>query len=449
MTAQQPGLRLDTFKPRHIELFRLSETPAVKYLMAAGGIRSGKSVTLATIIIARAMQAPGSRHGIFHAYGNACYRNLFNLTIPETFEIIAPGWYPAMRSDKTNNPINKSDHTITLPNGSMILFGGLDDPDKHRGTKFSTVWINEANFVNYDAVMTLQGRLSEAVPTVHGTILPTLMLFDLNPTVKSSWEHKVFVEGVVPGDEKPLANAHRYRWLHVNPADNRDNLPDDYFELFDGMTEEQRRRDELGLWAEDNPNALFDLNKIGRRRCHKDDLAEIIVAVDPATSSHDKSDMTGIIVVGRNEAGHYFVLEDATMKAKPEVWAQKAIDLYHAYEADCIVAEKNQGGDMVETVIARATVGGSNVPVRLVHASRGKRIRAEPVAVLYEKELVNHVSVFRELEQQMIEFDAPGFKGSPDRVDALVWGLTYLSQSNGVTPARFSSFKPRGLWGSA
>ena len=434
---------LSTFKPKHLELIGLAKHPKIKFLMAAGGIRSGKSITLATIMFLRALEAAGSQHAVFHAQANICYRNMFQLTFPETLEILLPGWYASLKDvrDKTGAPkhIRISDREIILPNESKIMFLGLDDPDKIRGQQFSTIWVNEANQVDYQAIMTLQGRLSQAKETLDGGILDTKFLIDLNPTVKSSWEYQVFVEGLVPGDRTPIPNSKRYKWVKINAADNKDNLPPDYFEtVFGGMSIEQRRRDEHGEWSEDNPNALFSLANIKRGTIDPAELVEIIVAVDPAGSSHKNSDLTGIVVAGRARDGQYYVLEDATLKGKPEQWAQKAVDLYYQYEANSIVAEKNCGGEMVESVLRRSTDGGRDVPIKLVHASRGKKIRAEPVQVLYTKgggysaaghEIgrVNHVQVFPHLEQQMIEFDAPGFKGSPDRVDALVWALTHLS----------------------
>lgn len=439
MTTAARNPDYSSFARKHLQLIQLSEDPSVKFLMAAGGIRSGKSIALATILFRRALNAAGSQHAIFHAQGNVCYRNLFQLTIPETLDILLPGWFASLKAERDDRGAPKyvriSDREIILPNGSKIMFLGLDDPDKIRGQQFSTIWVNEANQVDYNAIMTLQGRLSQSITTLDGGKLDTKFLIDLNPTVKSSWEYQVFVEGKVPGDGTPIPNPSRYRHMIINAIDNAKNLPADYFEtVFGGMSIDQRRRDEHGEWSEDNPNALFALRTIGRKTIDTLDLVEIIVAVDPAGSSHKKSDHTGIVVAGRDRDGVFYILEDATLRGKPEEWAQKAVDLYHKYEADWIVAEKNCGGEMVESVLRRATEGGRDVPIKLVHASRGKKVRAEPIQVLYEKGRVNHVKVFADLEQQMIEFDSPGFKSSPDRVDALVWALTHLS--GGERPAQ-------------
>jgi phage terminase large subunit-like protein len=193
-------------------------------------------------------------------------------------------------------------------------------------------------------------------------------------------------------------------------------------------------RQELeGEILEDIPGALWTRESIDNHRL-KDapqDLERIVVAVDPAASSEEGSDETGIVVVGlgRDADGYArgYVLEDGTIKGSPEEWAKKAVNLYRKHQADRIIAEKNNGGDMVASVIKAVD---RSVPLTLVHASRGKYVRAEPISALYEQGRVHHVGRFDQLEDQMCLFSVDNFKtpamGSPDRVDALVWGLTSL-----------------------
>ena len=425
--------------PRQFDL--IDAATQHRYTLAYGTARGGKSFAYAAFIVTRALRYKRSDHLVLRLTGNSV-----KTTIWKTFENVLESFGLRLLVAK-----NLTEMTMTFPNGSTIVFSGVQDEEriaKILGAEYQTIFLNEATEIDYATYEVVASRLNGNAFDDGGNRCKLKLLFDCNPTTKSHWLYQMFVRHVVPGEDRALSNADRYGAIQFD-RDSNPSVDADYYDSFADKSFASQLRFLEGEWAEDNPHALFDLARIGRRRVDPDDLDEIIIAVDPATSSHDKSDMTGIIVVGRDESGHYFVLEDLTMKAKPEVWAQAAINLFHKYDADCIVAEKNQGGDMVETVISRTTIGGENVIVRLVHASRGKRVRAEPVAVLYEKNLVNHVAVFRELEQQMIEFDAPGFKGSPDRVDALVWGLTYLSQSNGYVPARFNSFKPHGLWGAA
>jgi phage terminase large subunit-like protein len=191
-------------------------------------------------------------------------------------------------------------------------------------------------------------------------------------------------------------------------------------------------RQELeGEVLEDIPGALWQRSNIDKNRRPEvpSELQRIVVAVDPATSSEEGSDETGIVCVGvaRDADGYNrgYVLADRSLRGSPEEWARTAVSLYREFEADRIVAEKNQGGEMVESVIRAAD---RNVPVSLVHASRGKLIRAEPVSALYEQNRVHHVGRFDELEDQMCTFaaDYDRANGSPDRMDALVWGLAFL-----------------------
>jgi predicted phage terminase large subunit-like protein len=177
----------------------------------------------------------------------------------------------------------------------------------------------------------------------------------------------------------------------------------------------------------DIPGALWSLERIDAcRRDRAPDLQRIVVAIDPAVSSHEGSDETGIIVAGRDERGHGWVLEDLSGKYQPADWARTAIEAYGRHSADRIVAEVNQGGDMVENTIRTID---ANVPFTAVHASRGKYTRAEPVAALYEQGRIHHIGGYPQLEDQMCAFVPDidrGKMGSPDRVDALVWALSEL-----------------------
>lgn len=193
------------------------------------------------------------------------------------------------------------------------------------------------------------------------------------------------------------------------------------------------------------PGALWKRATIDRYRVDPDlgqvpEMLRIVVAIDPAVTSGDDSDDTGIIVVGLGTDGHCYVLWDATMKSDPFTWATEAVRLFHHYQADAIVAEVNNGGDLVAFVLASVD---ANVPVHSVHASRGKRTRAEPVSAKYEQGLVHHlklpsrlivdpdtgqvrdVPVLEDLEDQLCTWTTDS-EESPDRLDALVWGVTAL-----------------------
>jgi phage terminase large subunit-like protein len=186
-------------------------------------------------------------------------------------------------------------------------------------------------------------------------------------------------------------------------------------------------RQELeGLFVEENPDALFRREVIERNRVSEaHDLERIVVAVDPPAGGK-RGGRCGIVVAGRAGDGTVLVLEDASLEvAKPEMWAARAIAAYEAHQADQLIAEVNQGGEMVASVIAAIE---PDVPVTSVRASRGKRARAEPVAAFYAQGRVRHVGAFPALEDEMVAFGPDGLADgrSPDRLDALVWAVTAL-----------------------
>jgi phage terminase large subunit-like protein len=186
---------------------------------------------------------------------------------------------------------------------------------------------------------------------------------------------------------------------------------------------ECRTMNENALWKRDTMINPF------RVKSAPADLDRIVIAVDPAVTNKDKSDHTGIVIAGRKKiAGeiHYYILDDRSLIGSPSVWANTAINAYREYSADRIVAETNQGGDMVEQTLRNIS---RSIAYRGVRATRGKIVRAEPCAELYERGLVHHVGVFPELEDEMCDYCGFDKEKSPDRMDALVWALTDLSNS--------------------
>jgi len=212
-------------------------------------------------------------------------------------------------------------------------------------------------------------------------------------------------------------------------------MPDSFVqEITDKYAGTRLGRQEIdGEILDDIPGALWNRDTIDTARLSEleVDLERVIVAVDPATSSEEGADEHGIVVVGlardADGYGRGYVLEDASCRGSPEDWARAAVRMYRKHQADKIVAEKNQGGEMVSSVIKAVD---RSVPVKLVHASRGKVVRAEPISALYEQGRVHHVGRFDILEDQMCLFSIDNIRsasmGSPDRVDALVWGLTEI-----------------------
>jgi predicted phage terminase large subunit-like protein len=393
-----------------------------RYMLVYGGSRSGKTFVIIYSIIIRALKAPGSRHAIFRNDGVDAKQSIGNETIPKVVELAFPGLTMKWR-DK--------DGYFELPNGSQIWLAGLKDRDrldKVLGKEYATIYLNEASQIALDAFELVKSRLAQVAVQVNGKPLRQVMYVDLNPTTAAHWSYQIFVLGLHPSDGKPIPDhAEDFRHTTINPADNVANLAPEYLRSLANMPERQRRRFYDGTFSADDDNALWRRSYI----THEDppELERIIVALDPAVTNEAGSDETGIIVVGRDAAGRGYVLEDDSGRYRPEDWARRAVSLFDQFEADCIVAEVNQGGDLVETII-RAAARGRTVPVRKVHASRGKHIRAEPIAALYEQNKIRHAKSFPSLEDQMCsfttDFDRKGQGYSPDRVDALVWGMTDL-----------------------
>jgi len=212
-----------------------------------------------------------------------------------------------------------------------------------------------------------------------------------------------------------------FHWTsHDNPYISRNALE----RITEDMSALAFRQEILAEDIEELPGALWRRNMIQYKQ--PGDLRRIVVGVDPAASSTDESDHTGIIVCGEGTDGVFYILDDFSIRGTPAAWARQVAKAYNEYEADKIIAEKNQGGDMVRSTIE--TVDPS-LPVRLVHASRGKLVRAEPISVLYEQGKAFHAKPLPMLEEEMCTYDGSG--NSPDRLDAMVWAMTELTHARG------------------
>ncbi|WP_369412437.1 hypothetical protein [Mucilaginibacter rivuli] len=162
-------------------------------------------------------------------------------------------------------------------------------------------------------------------------------------------------------------------------------------------------------------------------------LKRIVIAIDPAVTSKDTSDETGIIAAGIGFDGHLYVIEDKTDCYKPTEWAKQAIALYQHYRADRIIGEVNNGGDLIETILRGVD---NKISYRSVHATRDKLTRAEPIAALYEQGKAHHIGQLLELELEMTSWEAKKAERSPNRIDALVWAATELCLTGGIITGR-------------
>ena len=312
---------------------------------------------------------------------------------------------------------SSSAQEIRLYNGSLIQGFAATEPERLRGPQFHRAWCDEIAAWFY--------------PEAFDQLMFGLRLGS-NP------------QCVITTTPKPN-DLTRSLLRRTNTVVTRGSTFDNAANLAPAALQQLKEKYEgtrLGrqeLYAEvldDLEGALWSYSMIENNRVVPNEAPEyqrIVVALDPAVTSGEDSDETGIIVAARGQDDQYYVLEDATMKASPDGWARKAIELYHKYNADRVIAEVNNGGDLVERVLKTV----DRVPYSAVRASRGKLVRAEPIAALYEQGKVHHVGVFKELEDQLISY-TPTSKKSPDRLDALVWAVTELSQRSGKPVWRIS-----------
>ena len=398
--AQRQALKLLQSSARHILLF--------------GGSRSGKTFILIYALLVRALKAPGSRHAILRFHGNGARYSVGFDTMPKVLALAFPG----LRAEYI-----KSDNFFRLPNRSEIWLGGLDADeraDRILGREFATVYFNECSEIPYSGITTALTRLAQK------TSLKNRAYYDCNPAGRSHWSYKLFVEKTEPESRRKILNPDDYASMLMNPADNAENLPEGYLEnTLASLSDRQRRRFMEGQWLDDSAGGLWNISMIDRSRVLSApaDLQRIVIGVDPAVTCTRNSDFTGIVAAGVDHTGNYYVLADKSLQGSPLTWTQTVKHLYGNLHADRVVGEVNQGGDLIEMALRNTA---ENIPFKAVRATRGKLLRAEPIAALYEQNKVHHVGFFPELEDEMCSYRADS-SSSPDRLDALVWALTELT----------------------
>ena len=260
------------------------------------------------------------------------------------------------------------------------------------------------------------------------------MYYDANPPKKSHWLYRLFYEHRDPESREPLNNPGDYAAMTMNPEDNAGNLAPAFLDQLRNLSGARRRRFYEGRYGESAPGALFDSATFDKWRVlggEMPDMQRVVVAVDPSGAGDDDAEThnaIGIVVCGLGVDGNAYVLEDLTLTAGPAQWGRVAASAYERHAADRVVAETNYGGAMVEAVIQAARPG---TPFEAVKASRGKVVRAEPVSAIYEDGKVRHVGMLTALEDELAGFTDTGYTGeeSPNRADALVWGITALFPS--------------------
>lgn len=384
------------------------ETPAVfrpllkpaRYKGAWGGRGSGKSWFFANEVVLAALQ-PGARILCAREVQRSLKESSKRL-IEQSIDALGVGSMFAVKRDE-----------IASRDGGLILFTGLQD---HTAESIKSlegidvVWVDEAQAVSSRSLELLR-------PTIRKP--GSELWFSWNPRSTSDAVDEMF----------------RGQAAHPSMVCVKANWCDNPF--FPDELDAERLHDRTArphryahIWEGDyepiDSDAIWQWDSINRYRRHEAPALErIIIGVDHAVSDGEHSDVHGIVVCGKGQDGRGYVLADISAKGSPHEWARKVVAAYDQYEADAVVIERNQGGDLVRHTLRAVREGLKLIEV---NATRGKHVRAEPIAALYGLGKVSHIGTFPELEQQMTKMTTDGYKGdgSPDRCDAMVWAMTHL-----------------------
>ncbi len=389
---------IDKYKPLFIE------HPQSRYFLITGGRGSGKSWTLSLFLLNLTYE-----EGHVILFTRWTLTSAFISIIPEFIDKIE------LMNKSDDFEITQSE-IINKATGSKILFRGIKTSQGTATANLKsiagvTTWVLDEAEEQQD-----EETFDRIDLSIRAKNKPNRIILVMNPSFKSHWIHGRFVKN-------PSENC---TYIHTTYLDNLQNLSQSFIDQANRVKQENLHRYNhlfLGHWLEDAEGMLWNRQIIERlRMANSPQLERIVISVDPAASANLDSDETGIIVCAKDSNGNGYVLEDLSGKYSPSQWAAVAVKAFERWNADCIVAEKNMGGDMVESVLRSQN---TTARIKLVNAIKGKYVRAEPIYSLYEQNKIYHIGQFPILENQMITFD-PDKGKSPDRVDALVWGFTEL-----------------------
>lgn len=427
-----------------------------------GGRRSGKTFVLLDIIFTRAMVAPFSKHVICRGRYSTVKASIWEDTIKnqlmqiEKYRVFLEG---CKRNEK--------DMSITLKNNSVIVLKGLDNTEGSLGTEFSTIYFNECSDIKFKKLEISSGLAGKREIVYKGQkrgYLPTLKLYDYNPYYKQHWTYKYFAENINPytGLERPKEQIDKLYIKQLNPVDNTDNIDPDYIDELCSKGEDYKKRFFLGEYLDNNADAVFKREQVEQGRDHdlhglsiaalkaKAFISKIVIGIDPAVSTNEKSDLSGVVVCGYGD-GLYYILEDKSGKYEPSQLGAIVIRLCQKWKTGTVVAETNQGGSYIREnlMIAKERARASfQLEVKEVRGNNYKEFdvegafanpklkRAQAVKILYDEGLVRQIDFYDDgitdinrldaLNQEMLSYDGSG--KSPDRMDAMVYAMIELMQ---------------------
>jgi phage terminase large subunit-like protein len=387
--------------PKYKSLFA---TPKSRYYVYTGGRGSAKSFHITYFLL-----------WLSYEKGHVILFTRWTLTsayisiIPEFIEKIE-------MLGSENDFIITKDSIINKHSNSQILFKGIKTSQGTATANLKSI-AGVTTWVLDEAEELVDKDIFDRIDlSIRSKENPNRVVLVMNPSYKSHWIYKNFVKH----------SREDTTYIHTTYLDNAHNLSESFIQAAERTKQENLLRYQhlfLGKWLEDAEGLLWNRSIIDRSRIDiKPQFARVVVSVDPAATANSESDETGITVLGKDIAGNGYLIEDLSGKYSPNEWGKVVSQAVKNHNADCVVAEKNQGGDMVEAVIRQHD---KTTRVKLVTATKGKYVRAEPIYSLYEANKIFHIGNFPILETQMVTFD-PDKGKSPDRVDALVWGFTDL-----------------------
>ena len=386
-----------------------------RYTLLIGAGRSGKSLLVILEMFRFALKYPNTNQIVFRNTLSSAIAGIWNITIPEVIKNFFPA-LPLLDDFK----VNKTRYEISFPNGSKISIKGLDNTEKVQkllSIELQQVFFDEAHLIEFEHFGLIMSRMPQKV----GVEYENKVILCANWAAKTHWLKKFFVDKINPDTGAPHNLS-----VGMMTSVTADNKTIDAAEYTQTLLSGADRRTRLACagtgFYDEAEGALWLQEDIKRKDALEiEDYDDIVIGYDPAVSHSKSSDGHGVCISGKKD-GEYHVLYSWEKIMDVNDCATEICRLYKEFRCSKVVIEVNNGGDFIPSLFAKID---PSVYCETVRATKGKILRAEPIAALYKNNLVYHSQHFQDLEEQMITFT--GFGASPNSLDALVWALTYLS----------------------